>query len=151
MSNPSGIARTRRKSPLPAARLTKAVREQKIIALLNAGVSIPEIAARERVTERRIRQRVQDILAKRAPRPPAEFVALQVNRLNEALLVAYSAMANQNLEAVDRVVRIVRELDRYHGLASPDFADAPEPPRRLTRPKPPLALPAREETAPKAL
>jgi hypothetical protein len=121
--------------------LRKTVREQKIVALLNAGVSIPEIVARQSVTERRIRQRVQDILAKRAPRAPAEFVALQVSRLNEALLVAHSAMANQNLEAVDRVVRIVRELDRYHGLASPDFAspglpDAPAPPRRFTRPQP---------------
>lgn len=88
-------------------------------------------------------------MAKRAPRAPAEFVALQVSRLNEALLVAYSAMANQNLEAVG-AVRIVRELDCYHGLASPDFAspgfpDAPAPPRRLTRPRPLLALPAQEE------
>ena len=104
------------------ARWRKAEREQRIVALLNAGVSIAEIAAREGVTERRIRQRVQEILARRAPRAPAEFVALQVSRLNEALLVAYSAMGNQNLEAVDRVVRIVRELDRYHGLAAPDFA-----------------------------
>jgi hypothetical protein len=150
MSNPPKTA-GRRKSPLPAARLRKAQREQKIIAWLNAGVSVPEIAGRQGVTERRIRQRVQEILAKRAPRAPAEFVALQVSRLNEALLVAYSAMANQNLEAVDRVVRIVRELDRYHGLASPDFADAPEPRRRLTKPQPPLALPAREETVPEAL
>ena len=108
----------------------------------------PEIAAREGLTERRIRQRVQEILARRAPRPPAGYVALQVSRLSEALLVAYSAMANQNLGAVDRVVRIVRELDRYHGLACSDFAEpaAPTPPRRLPRPQPPLALPLREET-----
>jgi hypothetical protein len=72
--------------------LRKAARGQKIVAQLNAGLSIPEIAAREGVTERRIRQRVREILAKRAPRPPAEFVALQVSRLNEALLVAYNAM-----------------------------------------------------------
>ena len=48
---------------------------------------------------------------------PAEFLALQVSRLNEALLVAYGAMSAENLEAVDRVVKIVRELDRYHGFA----------------------------------
>jgi hypothetical protein len=146
MSNPPKIAKPQRKSALhAAARLRKTEREQKIMSLLNAGVSIPEIAGRQGVTERRIRQRVQEILAKRAPSAPLEFAALQVSRLNEALLVAYSAMASQNLGAVDRVVKIVRELDRYHGLASPDFADAPEPPRRLTRERPPLALPAREE------
>ena len=118
----------RRSASRAAARLRKITREQKIVALLNAGVSIAEIAGREGVTERRIRQRVQDILARRAPRAPAEFAALQVNRLNEALLVAYSAMGGQNLEAVDRVVR---ELDRYHGLASPDFADPSAPPPSL--------------------
>ncbi len=36
-----------------------------------------------------------------------------MSRLNEALLVAYSAMGEMNLKAVDRVVRIVRALDRY--------------------------------------
>jgi DNA-binding CsgD family transcriptional regulator len=143
MCNRSQIARPR-KSARAGARSGKAEREQKIIALLNAGVSIPEIAAREGVTERRIRQRVQDILARRAPRPPAEFVTLQVSRFNEALLVAYAAMGDQNLEAVDRFVRIVRELDRYHGLAAPDLLEAPAPPRRLSRPQPPLALPTPE-------
>jgi hypothetical protein len=45
-----------------------------------------------------------------------------VRRLNEPLLVSYSAMHNSatgtNFEAVDRVLRIVRELDRYHGFAA---------------------------------
>jgi DNA-binding NarL/FixJ family response regulator len=84
-----------------AARARRTARELKIIGQLNAGISIAEIAAREGVTERRIRQRVQEILAKRAPRAPAEFVALQVSRLNEALVIAYSAMGGANLEAVD--------------------------------------------------
>ena len=52
------------------------------------------------------------------PEPPAEFLALQVSRLNEALLVAYSAMSGANLRAVDLVVKIVRELDRYHGFSA---------------------------------
>jgi hypothetical protein len=148
MSSTAKTLKPHRKStPRAAARLRKITREQKIVALLNAGVSIAEIAGREGVTERRIRQRVQDILARRAPRAPAEFATLQVSRLNEALLVAYSAMGGQNLKAVDRVVRIVRELDRYHGLASPDFADpSAPPPRRLMKSQPPLALPKREET-----
>ncbi len=59
---------------------------------------------------------IREILARRVPAPPEEFVAIQVSRLNEALLVAYSAMTGMNLKAVDRVVRIVRELDRYHGF-----------------------------------
>ncbi len=38
-----------------------------------------------------------------------------MSRLNEALLVAFSAMSPTNLKAVDQVVKIVRELDRYGG------------------------------------
>jgi hypothetical protein len=69
-----------------------------------------------------MRNLVREILAQRMPQPPAEFLALQVSRLNEALLVSYSAMytslSGANFEAVDRVVRIVRELDRYHGFGA---------------------------------
>ena len=60
---------------------------------LARGVSVAEIAAREEVTEKRMRALVSEILARRMPEPPAEFLALQVSRLNEALLVAYSAMS----------------------------------------------------------
>ncbi len=74
---------------------------------------------------------MREILARQAPPPPAEYLALQVNRLNEAMIVAYRSMAGGNLKAVDRVVRIVSEMDRYHGLF-PRRARAPGSWRRLT-------------------
>jgi hypothetical protein len=102
--------------------MEKAEREQRIVSLLNRGVSIPEIAAQQGLSVKRMRNLVHEILAQRMPQPPAEFLALQVSRLNEALLITYSAMhttgAGANFEAVDRVVKIVRELDRYHGFAA---------------------------------
>ena len=61
---------------------------------------------------------IREILARRMPGPPMEFVAIQTSRLNEALLVAYSAMSPTNLGAVDRVIKIVRELDRYRGFCA---------------------------------
>ena len=128
-----------------ATRREKVRREERIVGLLNRGVSVPEIAASEGLTLNRMRNVVRDILAERMPQPPAEFLALQVSRLNEALLVSFSAMhtaaEGTNFEAVDRVVKIVRELDRYHG-----FAAAPRPheeieARRLPPPvERPLAL-----------
>ena len=122
------------------AHAAKGARERRIVNLLNAGVSVAEIAQSEGVTHRRMRMKVGEILARRAPQPPAEFLALQVSRLSEALLVSYGAMGGGNLEAVDRVVKIVRELDRYHGFAGIDrVARADE--RRLPQPAPaPLAL-----------
>jgi DNA-binding CsgD family transcriptional regulator len=138
-SSKSSSARTiagppiRRGGSLPrrrATRVEKTEREERVISLLNRGVSVPEIAAREGLSLKRMRNIVREILVERMPQPPAEFLALQVSRLNEALLVSYSAMhtaaAGTNFEAVDRVVRIVRELDRYHG-----FAAAPRPREEL--------------------
>jgi hypothetical protein len=108
----------------------KSRRERRIVDLLNCGRPVAEIAQRENVTEKRMRALIQEILARRAPQPPAEFLAQQVSRLHEALLVSYSAISGGNLQAVDRVVRIVRELDRYHGFAAAEQRRLPEAPRR---------------------
>ena len=119
-------------SNLPAAarsqRLAKFKREQLIVEYLNRGVSVAEIAARVGVGEKRLRAVIRDPrtgirgLARRMPQPPKEFVAIQLSRLNEALLVAYSAMSPSNLKAVDQVVKIVRELDRYGGAFAAEWA-----------------------------
>ena len=110
------------------ARLERFKREQLIVDYLNRGVSVAEIAARTGVGEKRMRAIIREILARRMPQAPEEFAAIQVSRLNEALLVAFSAMSGMNLKAVDRVVRIVRELDRYHGFVAAERR-RPEPSR----------------------
>ncbi len=138
-----------------AGRLLKARREGRIVQFLNRGVSIAEIAAREGVTEKRMRAVIRDILARRMPAPPAEFLALQMSRLNEALVVAYGAMSGGNLQAVDRVVKIVRELDRYNGFVAAERRLSPGEPRLEAPAESPLALaappPACPETAPQTL
>jgi hypothetical protein len=128
-----------------AKRLEKVRREERIVGLLNRGASVPEIAASEGVTLKRMRNLVREILAERMPQPPAEFLALQVSRLNEALLVSFTAMHapkdGTNFEAVDRVVKIVRELDRYHGFAAVPLPREETEARRLPQPVDrPLAL-----------
>ena len=133
MSDPAEAEQTRGRDRSTkrrrAARQEKYDRERRIVNYLNAGVAVAEIAEREGVTHRRTRALVQETLATRMPAPPAEFLAMQVGRLNEALLISYSAMAGDNLWAVDRYVRIVRELDRYHGFAAPRAPARPGPPR----------------------
>ena len=127
------------------ARQAEADRERQIVGLLNRGISVPEIASRSGVSVQHMRKLVRKILAERAPQPPAEFLALQVSRLSEALLLSYIAMHNSvtgtNFEAVDRVVRIVRELDRYHGFAAVPRPREEREPLRLPPPaESPIAI-----------
>jgi transposase-like protein len=127
-----------RRDRSPAAR--SAAREARIVNLLDRGVSVAEIADRNGVGERAMRKSIRTLLARRAPATPAEFLALQVSRLNEDLLIADGAMSAVNLEAVDRVVEIVRELDRYHGFSVQ--AATPRSPRLPPPSAAPLALEA---------
>ena len=55
------------------------------------------------------------------------------------MLVAYSAMSAGNLKAVDQVIKVVRELDRYHGFTPRPVAPNYTP--SLPTASPPLALP----------
>ncbi len=130
MFPPAAKSRNRSIEARRAARLAKAGRERLIVDFLNRGVSVAKIAERIGVTEKRMRAIVREILARRKPEALEDFVTLQVSRLNEALLVAYSAMSPVNLRAVEQVVKIVRELDRYHGFF-PAARRSPRDPREL--------------------
>jgi hypothetical protein len=140
--SPPAQRRDRSRAARIASRQERAGREARIVNLLNRGFSVAEIADRNGVSERGMRKKIRAILARRAPQPPAEFVALQVSRLNEALLIASDAMSAVNLEAIDRVVKIVRELDRYHGFAAAAGAATPRPALLAPPSSIPLALEA---------
>jgi hypothetical protein len=157
---PLAVHRDRSVEARRAKRQVKASRERRIIASLNRGVPVAVIAEWEDVGEKRMRALVRDILARRMPGPPAQFLAMQVSRLNEALLVSFDAMSGCNLQAVDRVVKIVRQLDRYHGFVAaerqgPSGAarlEAPAPgPIGLEAPRPSRLEPGRLEMAPQRL
>ena len=56
------------------AREAGADRERQIVDLLNRGVSVAEIASQSGVSIQHMRKPVREILAERAPQPPAEFL-----------------------------------------------------------------------------
>jgi len=86
---PPAVRRDRSVEARRAARQAKASRERRIIESLNRGVSVAVIAEWEDVGEKRMRALVRDILARRMPEPPAQFLAMQVSRLKETLLVSF--------------------------------------------------------------
>jgi hypothetical protein len=139
-----------------------AQRDLRLVEKLAAGVTIEEIAASEGISCKWARERKAAILAERTIDRPQEFIQLQIRRLNEAMLVAYSSMTTGNVKAVDQVIRVVRELERYHGfgaISSPQsFPEAPATPPPLALLEPPAAEPAMgwnesepgDDSAPKA-
>jgi hypothetical protein len=54
----------------------------------------------------------------------------------------YGASTGANFQAIDRVVRIVRELDRYHGYVPLEAPTRAEDLRLASPPASPLALEA---------
>jgi hypothetical protein len=126
-----------------------AQRDLRLIEKLAAGATIEEIAASEGISLKWARERKAAVLANRVLDTPHEFLKLQIRRLSEAMLVSYSAMSLGDLKAVDKVIKVVRELDRYHGFApdrsapnyAPSFPAAPLPLLALPEPPEPLAPP----------
>ncbi len=114
-----------------------ALRDLRLVRRLAAGSSIEEVAADEGISIRLARRRVSAILS-RSPDPPAEFAQLQMRRLNEAMIIAYASLKVGNLKAVDTVLKVTREYDRYAGLAL--TAAAPAPGATAALPAPRLAL-----------
>ena len=131
------------------ARQAKAERNVKLFNLLKSGVPIAEIALQEGLSVRRARELVQEMLERREVDPPAGFAQLQIGRLSDAMMVAYAAMMEGNLHALDRVLRIVGELDRYQGFAVAPAEPAAGATRALAAAAPALALPAPAEAAEK--
>jgi len=110
-----------------AMRRATAERKLRILERLTAGVSVAHIARTEDLTIRRVRQIIAEMLASREVDPPAGFVQLQIARLSEAMIVARTMMMEGDLQAMDRLIRLTGELDRYHGFAPsriPAFSEA---------------------------
>ena len=104
-------------------------------------MTIEEIAASEGISRKWAQERKAAILAERTIDRPHEFIQLQIRRLNEAMLVAYSSMTTGNVKAVDQVIKVVRELERYQGSALTRMRRGSPCLRRLSRRSSPCRSP----------
>jgi hypothetical protein len=127
------------------ARRARAERDLRLFNLLKAGVPVAEVALQEGLSLKHTRALIREALARRALDPPAGFAQLQIGRLSDALMVAHAAMMEGDLHALDRVVRIVGQLDRYHGFARTPADPAAAAAPALPASAPPRALPAPAE------
>ncbi len=84
-----------------AARRATAERKLRIVERLTMGGSAANIPRVEKITIRRVRQIIADMLAKREADPPARFVPLQIARLGDAMVVADTMMTEGDLQATE--------------------------------------------------
>jgi transposase len=123
-------------------------RREMCFDLLVSGYSIEQIASHTQKSLSTVRRTLGQALAKRRLDAPEDYARIQVARLTKALRCADASLEEGDLKAIVPLLKVVRELNLYHGvnvgsarpepLALPNFAPT-SPPLALTH-SPGLAL-----------
>jgi hypothetical protein len=115
-------------------------RQESYFDLLVSGYSIEQIATAMRKSPATVRRVVGLALAKRRLDPPVDYARIQVARLTKALRCADESLEEGDVRAIAPFLKVVRELNLYHGLnigvARPMPGALPE----IAPTSPPLAL-----------
>ena len=102
--------------PERARRRARVSRGPVVLAALINGVALEEIAKTENLTRKQVERLLRDELRKRWIAPVQEYARLQIARLEAiASLLKDNARAG-DLPTIDRLLRIMDRLDRYHGF-----------------------------------
>ena len=125
----------RRPPAAPAMWRATAERKLRILERLTSGASIAHVAHAENLTTRRAPQFTAEILPTRDVDPPAGFVPLQIARLGAAMRIAHTKTREGDLQAKDRVVKLVGERDAITASAGLRLSrDARSPQQRNKTP-----------------
>jgi hypothetical protein len=95
---------------------SKAPLAERVLASLVAGAGVDEIGAAERLTRKRTENILRQELRNRWVAPAEEFARLQIARLERMIAKLVDRLQKGDLEAIDRALKIVDRLDRYHGF-----------------------------------
>jgi hypothetical protein len=85
-------------------------------AYFESGYSIEQIASHTKKSPSAVRRAVGQALAKRQLDAPEDYARLQVARLTKALRCADVSLEEGDLKAIAPFVKVVRELNLYHGV-----------------------------------
>jgi hypothetical protein len=92
-------------------------RAKRMIAALVEGADLEAAAAQERLPAKEAQTILSDELGQRWVAPPADFAKIQIARLEYLCLHVMDRIDSGELAAVDRALRIIDRLDRYHGFS----------------------------------
>lgn len=133
----------RRKSRLDTRR-ESAARKARIFDHLVRGMPHLAIAHHENCSLQAVRRIIARELDSRRIDPATDFAKLQIARLNHALMVVNCQMIDGDAAALDRLLKVLAELDRYHGVtqASASAGAFRQARERIAAPIAAVALPA---------
>ena len=115
-------------------------RREAYFDLLVSGYSIEQIASHTKTSPSAVRRAVGQALAKRQLDSPEDYARLQVARLTKALRCADVSLDEGDLKAIAPFVKVVRELNLYHGVNIGRGRPAPTASPEIAPTAPPLAL-----------
>jgi hypothetical protein len=93
----------------------RAMRANRIFARMLEGQSYAAIAEAEALNVRRVREIVQQALDRFDIEPSREYALVQIARLDAALRLIERKIADGKLSAVPHLIKVLEQLDRYHG------------------------------------
>src|SRR5580700_494693 len=103
---------------------------------LALGKSIDQIARTRNYTRTRVEKYVRAELKQISIRPASDYAKIQIRRL-DALVDRLTEMANGgDINAIDRLLKVLDRLDRYHGFSSrslPEVVEEANENKRLFR------------------
>jgi hypothetical protein len=114
-SNPTS-ERARKRALGKIGRDLSIKRREAYFDLLVAGYSIEQIATAMKKSPATVRRVIGQALAKRRLDAPEDYARIQVARLTKALRSADESLEEGDVRAIAPFLKVVRELNLYHGL-----------------------------------
>jgi hypothetical protein len=90
---------------------------ERMFAALIEGAGLEAIAAEERLSTKDVETILREELGRRWVAPIADFAKIQIARLENLYLHAMDAIDGGELAAIDRALKVIDRLDRYHGFS----------------------------------
>jgi hypothetical protein len=92
------------------------LRRLRILSQVQAGFSYAAIGRDEGLSRERVRQIVSQALGEEAAETKLDHARVQIARLEPALRLAARAVADGDLAAIDRLLRVLDRLDKYSAV-----------------------------------
>ena len=138
---PKSISERARKRAMGRTRREALIkRRETYFDLLVSGYSVEQIASRTKTSGSTVRRILGQALAKRRLDAPEDYARLQVARLTKALRCADVSLEEGDLQAIAPFLKVVRELNLYHGVDVGRTLAPPRAPPEIAPAAPPLAL-----------